>query len=639
MLARKVYACVVIIGLFLLVCSSVLAQTYTVTAPRASVRTGPSSDHPVRTEVTRDAVFPILETHQGWAKILLDDGSEGWMAPPVSPPKARAVTQAVQDRSAATTSQPRVALVIGNATYQASPLRNPVNDASNISDSLERLGFQVTRLLDADHRTMETAIRQFGRALRQGGTGLFYYAGHGMQVGGVNYLIPIGARLEEEADIKWEAVDVRWVLAIMDEEEVKDRVNIVILDACRNNPFSRGWRRTRGAQEKGLTEVTAAQGTLIAYATAPGSEAADGEGENGLYTQHLLEQMQIPGQSVERMFKQVRVKVIQDSGGEQTPWESSSLTVDFSFQPASSVSERFHSGQGGNPPPVAVAGAGDIEVETWAVVKDTMHKALLVAFLHEYPNGRYGRLARVRLRALEIAELEVVQRSTRLKVTFVSQPTDVAYDKGNPTKVKYGDNLTVTASKQGYRSQTKTLENITTNQELAFALERITYTVRLRSETPGVDYDKPNPSRVPHGARFEVIASKDGYHDATAWRAKVTEDTTITFAALERQDVIQGSFRIHHNGTVTDTRTHLMWMTDDFRTMEGRAVRSWQEARRWAKKMNQQGSGGHSDWRVPTVKEYQQIYDRGRPRRSYKGHRLGWPSVFENGGGKIFLVE
>ncbi len=180
----------------------------------------------------------------------------------------------------------RMALVIGNAAYQASPLHTPVNDATAVSAALQQLGFQVHTLFDADQRTMETAIRTFGRSLRQGGIGLFYYAGHGIQVAGSNFLVPLGARLQEESDVRYEAIALGRVLDAMD--KAGNPLNIVILDACRDNLFTQSWRRARRTQERGLAAVQAMSGTLIAYATAPGSVVAEGEGRNSLYTEHLL---------------------------------------------------------------------------------------------------------------------------------------------------------------------------------------------------------------------------------------------------------------------------------------------------------------------------------------------------------------
>ena len=230
-------------------------------------------------------------------------------------------------RKSAVASQLRRALVIGNAEYTTAPLRNPARDASGIADALKRLDFEVELLRDATHAEMEQAIESFSRQLRRGGVGLFYYAGHGMQLKGQNYLIPVDAQLQSETDIKYKTVHADWVLERM--EDAGNELNMVILDACRDNPFARSWRSSR----KGLAVMQAAQGALIAYATEPGGVALDGSANNGIYTKHLLQNIEEPSLSVEQLFKQVRKGVFEETGGKQIPWETSSLTGDFYFVP------------------------------------------------------------------------------------------------------------------------------------------------------------------------------------------------------------------------------------------------------------------------------------------------------------------
>jgi len=233
-----------------------------------------------------------------------------------------------QNRSAMQ-RQYRTALVIGNSKYKlAAELSNPINDATDIANSLRQLGFDVTLLKDADLRQMEHAIKNFNRNLRQGRTGLFYFAGHGTQINGENYLIPIDARLEREQDVRYETLPLGKLLNVM--EDASNDVNIIILDACRNNPFDRKWR----SLQRGLAPPTqTVKGTLIAYPTSPGKIALDGKGRNSPYTRALLQHMKTPNLDVEQMFKQVRADVLKDTRGKQTPWESSSLIGSFVFNP------------------------------------------------------------------------------------------------------------------------------------------------------------------------------------------------------------------------------------------------------------------------------------------------------------------
>ncbi|SNS26841.1 Caspase domain-containing protein [Humidesulfovibrio mexicanus] len=221
----------------------------------------------------------------------------------------------------------RVALVIGNGAYKDAPLKNPTNDARDMAAELQKLGFEVMLRENATLRQMEDALDQFWASIRQGGTGLFFFAGHGLQVKGVNYLVPVDARILVEQDVRSACLDANRVLGRM--ENAGNGLNILLLDACRNNPFARSWR----SADAGLAKMDAPTGTLIGYATAPDSVAADGTGRNGVYTRHLLEQMRAPGQSIEAMLKRVRIGVLRDTDRRQTPWESSSLTGDFFFNP------------------------------------------------------------------------------------------------------------------------------------------------------------------------------------------------------------------------------------------------------------------------------------------------------------------
>ena len=244
---------------------------------------------------------------------------------------------------------PRVALVIGNSAYESARLANPVNDARAMEQALARLGFTVTALLDADAEGMKRAIRTFGRALQRGGVGLFYYAGHGMQVGGRNYLIPVGADIRSEDEVEYEAVDAGRVLSTM--KSAANPLNIVILDACRNNPFARSFR----SSAQGLAQMDAPVGSVVAYATAPGRVAADGAGEHGVYTAALLAEMGEAGVKLEEVFKRVRARVRRETGGEQVPWELSSLEGDFYFAPRDIVSATPAPEPTGQPGPEVVA--------------------------------------------------------------------------------------------------------------------------------------------------------------------------------------------------------------------------------------------------------------------------------------------
>lgn len=274
-------------------------------------------------------------------------------------------------------AEQRIALVIGNGAYVANPaLRNPVADAQLVSRTLGGAGFKVTELTNANQAQMKGAIADFGRALRAGGpdtVGLFYYAGHGVQSMGSNYLIPIGSRIRDEADLDLVGVEGRWVVRQM--ESARNVTNIVILDACRDNPFS----GATGAGARGLARMEAPTGTFIAYATAPGDVAMDGAGANSPFTAALAAAMQEPGLPIEQAFKQVRVQVLRETGGRQTPWDSSSLVKNFAFRPA-----------------VAPART---EQQAWDGVRGSGDPVQLVVFLRSFPQSRHAEEARRLLQA------------------------------------------------------------------------------------------------------------------------------------------------------------------------------------------------------------------------------------------------
>lgn len=287
--------------------------------------------------------------------------------------------------SASLDSGPRVALVIGNAGYKTMPLSNPLNDARAVADALNRLGFKVINVQNASQKQMFDAVRQFGDALH-GGVGLFYYAGHGVQVKGRNFLIPIDAAIEREDEVPYKAFDVGLVLEKM--EAAKNPLNIVILDACRNNPFARGSR----SATTGLAQMDAPTGSIVAFATAPGAEAADGAGANGLYTSYLLKHMATPGLKVEDVFKRTRVAVKQDSAGRQIPWESTSLEGDFYFLPPA-----------GGAVASAVPNGAAVEAELWSVISQSNSPSAYRAYLEKYPQGRYATQAQAKAAQVTVA--------------------------------------------------------------------------------------------------------------------------------------------------------------------------------------------------------------------------------------------
>jgi uncharacterized caspase-like protein len=311
---------------------------------------------------------------------------------------------AVARKNDTTGQEPRLALVIGNSTYASSPLRNPVNDARALTKSLQALGFQVIHKENVSLKAMASAVRDFGKQLSdKRGVGLFYYAGHGMQVGGRNYLIPVDADIQGEDEVAYNALDANQVLGKMD--SANNRLNVVILDACRNNPFARSFR----SASSGLAEMKAPSGTLVAFATSPGSVASDGEGTNGVYTKHLVQHMSREGVSIEQVFKQVRIGVMRDTKDHQTPWESSSLVGDFYFK-AARVAQ-----VAATVAPAPEISASAIDLAFWESIKASKYLGDFQAYLDQHPNGKFAALARSRIK--QFAE-EGKQKPGEFEMTF-----------------------------------------------------------------------------------------------------------------------------------------------------------------------------------------------------------------------------
>jgi hypothetical protein len=220
----------------------------------------------------------------------------------------------------------KLALIIGNGIYPESPLKNPVNDAEAIKLKLDNLGFTCLLCKDATNQQMEEHLKDFGAYLSENEVGLFFFAGHGMQIQGKNYLTAINTNFDKEIDAKYSSLPLDKVIEVM--EAGSNLTNIIILDACRNNPYERKWR---GTDSLGLAPVYAPKGMIIAYATSPGQYASDGRGQNGAYTSALLQHIAMQDITIEDLFKRVRNTLSSSTGGRQISWEHTSLMGDFYF--------------------------------------------------------------------------------------------------------------------------------------------------------------------------------------------------------------------------------------------------------------------------------------------------------------------
>ena len=316
---------------------------------------------------------------------------------------------------AALAVEQRIALIIGNSAYATAPLANPVNDARLMSRVLREQGFDVIERLDVGQNDMKRAVKDFGNRLKaaQGeAIGLFYYAGHGLQVRGENFLIPIDAEIEDEGDVDIYAISADAVLRTI--EDARNGLNIIILDACRNNPYARSFR----AATRGLAMMSAPTGTLIAYSTAPGAVALDGDGANSAYTAALARAIAEPGVPVEKLFKSVRDAVLAETQGRQTPWEASSLTgADFYFAAAA------ESVVAPTPPPSPATDDRAFELAFWESIKNSRRPEDFEDYLARFANGTFAGLAQRSLDELR-GETEVAVVTPPPEPEIAVEPLD-----------------------------------------------------------------------------------------------------------------------------------------------------------------------------------------------------------------------
>ncbi|MBL0143523.1 MAG: caspase family protein [Betaproteobacteria bacterium] len=319
---------------------------------------------------------------------------------------------------------PKIALVVGNSAYRSVPaLKNPGNDARAIADVLRDSGFEVTLAQDATRGEMLAAIEAYAKALAaRKCVGLFYFAGHGLQIQWQNFLLPVDAKIATAADVAAQCVDVTSLMGGV--RKAANPMNVIILDACRDNPFGTGLR----AEQKGLSQMDAPTGTLLAYATAPGNTADDGAGANGLYTENLLREMQVREAKIEDVFKRVRLGVRRASNGRQIPWESTSLEEDFYFLPPEQLRKLSREEE---------EREFQAELAAFEKAKAAKEPGPLEVYLRAYPSGHFAELAQQRLDQVLAGQGEV--------------PVEAAPSKGNPfttgsaradTRFRVGDRFT-----------------------------------------------------------------------------------------------------------------------------------------------------------------------------------------------------
>lgn len=365
----------------------------------------------------------------------------------------------------------RIALVVGNSSYVNTPrLRNPGNDAMDMAARLKELGFKVLSGMDLDKTHMDALIRDFADSLPGSEVGLFYYAGHGLQVRGENYLVPIDAKLTTAASLDFEMVPLNLVQKTMERET---QTNIIILDACRDNPLARNLARTLGTRSPGfgvgLAKVESGEGTLISFSTQPGNVALDGEDRNSPFAAALLKHIHTPGDDLSSILINVRNDVMKTTARRQIPWENSALTAKFYFI---------------FPPSPGPTGEQQMEMQFWDSVKNSSNPSVLKSYLSKYPNGTFAPLAHALIDQFEkqieeqrtlkeqenkAAELRRLEEEGKAHQSQLEEKKKESDDSQNAGKTKRDEEQRIAEERKHAEELKKAWEDVRIAQETAKA--------------------------------------------------------------------------------------------------------------------------------------------------------------------------
>jgi hypothetical protein len=342
-------------------------------------------------------------------------------------------------------AETRVALVVGNSDYEHAPkLANPANDAADISEQLKALGFEIIGGANLDRKSLVEALIKFGRAAETADVALFFYAGHGLQVNGQNYLVPTDGQVEYEAEVDISLVSLSGVLQQL---ERGSKTNIIFLDACRDNPFAdklaKSSNRSAVSLAKGLGRVQAESGTFVAFSTQPDAVASDGSGRNSPFTTALLAHIAEPGRSISDLMIEVRNEVIAETGGKQVPWDSSSLTDRFAFAPEAA-------GEPEQNQQTAKGGEEQAEKEAYQQAVEVGSCGAYEAFQRRYPDSFYAELAKERAKAACAAPESEQVASAPPKARSVAEPPKSGECEIGPFDVDYCTSSALPTSKSNH---------------------------------------------------------------------------------------------------------------------------------------------------------------------------------------------
>jgi formylglycine-generating enzyme required for sulfatase activity len=416
----------------------------------------------------------------------------------------------------------RVALVIGNSAYRYTPeLANPRNDAADVTAALGKHGFEVIQGIDLDKAAFDRKVGEFVVALKGAGAGVFFYAGHGLQVSGQNYLVPIDAKVVEAAALDLEMVRVETVHRIM---ERQTETNILFLDACRDNPLARNLARSMGTRSAevghGLARIEAGIGTLISFSTQPGNVALDGAGRNSPYTSALLRQLAAPKEDLSAILIDVRNDVMQATGNKQVPWEHVALRARFYFTPPAALG------------PVAAAQTGEAAERVWALVKDSTDVQTLDAFRKQYgaASPSYDRLAEARIEQLRQAAVaepvraEAERPGREFRDCPDICPLMVVLPAG---RFAMGEN--------GWETQEKPQHKVTIAQAFAVGKYEVTFAEWDACAADGGCTSNPRPSDQGSGKGKRPVVNVS-WHDAKEYVAWLTRKTGKAYRLLSEAE-------------------------------------------------------------------------------------------------------
>jgi len=487
----------------------------------------------------------------------------------------------------------RTALVIGNSAYGSRPLKNPANDAAAVSSQLQELGFTVILKRNANLRAMKDALADFGNRLKQGGIGLFYYSGHGLHIGGVNYLVPVEERINQASDFMHETLDMGKVINEM--ANANNGLNVVILDACRDNPYYPGFRNVARGLSR-VSEIPA--GMFIAYSTWTNRmvKDEDRDGEISPYTKALLENISKPGLTINEIFAKVRGKLIKETG--QMPWELSSLDRNFFFIPDSPVtaaaipaSKTTYDLEDANRK--AEAEERRIAEERASFEKKKMPEVnrQITAVETERLTAEQGRASQEEARRLEAAK--VSPEEERLKKAEEEE------------RASFVKTIELEVLRQIAAAETERLR-----AEWARALKE----EARRLEAAKASLEEERRQTAEERERLTAAEAREG--PAAEAREKAKKSAVLALAKppsppAVRETARDGRFIAYRDGTVLDTSTNLMWAAKD----NGRDIK-WAKAKSYCESYR---GGGYKDWRMPTQDELAGLYDSDKSYRSMCG--------------------